>query len=61
MKGSTSNNVGPLDVLRNVPVVLGALEEALDVVRRIEQLILFTLHQLGVHSPISVIQMMELR
>ena len=40
-------------------MVLGALEEALDVVRRIEQLVLFTLHQLGVHNPIAVIQIME--
>ena len=53
LRDSTSDDVGPLYVLRNVPVVLGALEETLDVVGGVEQLVLVALHQFGVHSPVA--------
>lgn len=54
---STSDDVGPLYVLRNIPVVFWALEETLDIVDGVEQLVLVTLHQFGVYSPVAANEM----
>ena len=48
---STCDDVGPLDVLGDISVVLRALEEPFDVVDGVEELGLLALQQLCVHSP----------